>query len=502
MKNIISKMFVLGAAVSLMASCNLDRFPLTEVSEDTFYASETEVELGLLGAYEGIRDAVDSRWEWTELRADNAMGLNGGYRNSSSDTNIEYVATQGHKYDEIQDDLEDHFNNFYIVINRCNIVLANLDVCDTESIRTQIEAEARTLRAMMYFDLVRFFGETWYVTDNISGQEALTMEKSSVATIMANIISELEAAVPNLPTIDEQSSSEIGRFTQEAGLTLLAKVYLTDKNYAKVISSLSSVVSYGTTNLVAYDQIWSIGNEMNQEVLFALRNKTGNIGLGGELANTYSSTNSTYHSIPGGGSGRCAPVDDILTLFGEEWDWVDGYATVNGVNSLNRSTTDARALVCIEYDNLSKWFNNCKYYDNTFTSEDDSEVDEPLIRYADALLMYAEAQNQVSGPAAAVDYVNATRTRAGLPNLVASEYTTATMHDEILLERRLEFAFECERFFDLQREGIDAMVAAVNKRNTNGFVCGAISYDYLMPADITTSTSMYLPIPFGVSSLY
>ncbi len=514
MKNKILKLFILSIVV-LVSSCELDYYPESAMGEDVYYRNTNEIVTGLVACYNGMMNVVKEEWRFTELRSDNAHLES----TSSSDANNEELRRLDHMTTTAQDKFIFDFCwvPTYNVIARCNKILANIDNVSDPDTKSKIKSELYVIRSLMYFNLTRLFGEVWLVTEPISGEEALKMTKSSVDDIYARIIEDLEFAAsaagklpyPTFSTasgITKQPTAEIGRITVYAAKALLAKVYLTRKNYAGVKANLQPIVTdYGTSGMVAFNSVFATSNEMNKEILFAVRFKAGGLGIGAPFVNYFAARNSSSTIVVGNGMGYNTPTDGLTTKLGNvtTWSYTSGGTPIDPISTV-RNLTDKRNAVTVSFFNNLVWWTS-KYWETptTVLVLNDAETDWPVIRYADVLLMYAEALND--GPdndqTNARTYVNAVRTRAGLANLdVPSTNTKATMHTAILDERRLELAFENQRFYDMQREGNDYVINTLNTQfaNENFYK----SYTQGRGPSPITASNLLLPIPLNMTKLY
>jgi hypothetical protein len=231
---------------------------------------------------------------------------------------------------------------------------------------------------------------------------------------------------------DQINEYDLGRATSWSAKGLLAKVYLTNNRKAEALNQLMDIKNNSVYGLQAvYKDVFSINKEMNNEILFTVRYKSGGYGLGSDFGNDFSPSGSGNAVINGAGSQHNYPTQ-------EYYDYV---ASISG---------DTRTAV-----NLGIFFNGRSelWYVNKFLYpviiSHDGESDWPVLRYSDILLMIAEASGY---SAESVDLINLVRVRAGLPAHTMSVISTTAKFEKALSdERRLEFAFENQRFFDLVR---------------------------------------------------
>lgn len=514
MKNNIFKLLIFSI-VLLMSSCKLDYYPESSMSEDVYYTNTKEIVTGLIACYNGLMDYTKEEWRFTELRSDNVHLES----TSSTDANNEELRRLDHMTTTAQDKfIFDYcWVPAYKVISRCNTILSKIDNVTDPDTKAQIKSELLFIRSMMYFNLTRLFGDVWLVTEPIDGSAALKMSKSTVDAIYTKIIADLEIAAsaagklpyPTFTTttgVTKQPTSEVGRATIYAAKALLAKVYLTKKNYSAVKTNLLPIVQdYGTSGMIAYNLIFATSNEMNKEILFAVRFKAGGLGIGAPFVNYFAARNSSATIVVGNGLGYNAPSDGITAKLGNvtTWSYTSGGTPIDPISTV-RTLTDKRNAVSVSFFNNLVWWTS-KYWESptTVLVLNDADTDWPVIRYADVLLMYAEALNDGADndQNTARTYVNAVRTRAGLTNLdVAATSTKTTMHTAILDERRLELAFENQRFYDMLREGDQYVVNTLNTQ----FVNENFYKSYTQGRGPTTIsiTNIMLPIPLNMTKLY
>lgn len=455
MKNIKSIFIALTAMI--MVSCAddfLEPEPISFVGGDTFFSSEDELNTWVISMYDGIQGSpstssnvnhgVQYEFQLTEMRSDNTRTKAQEGQNAQFES-YTVEATNGV--------VLDYYKSYYNVIYRANVILENIGVA-TEANRAAIEGEAKFVRAYAYFNLVRLFGAIPLVDRVITPEDSeIAFTRRAESDIYSLIISDLQAAVAGL-----NNGGSKNRASKAAAETLLAKVYLRQGNYAEAKSLLSSVISTGGYSLESnFKDIFY--NEGNNEVIFS-------IGYIGDNA--------------GDSQGFSA---EMLNAVGR-------------TSGINYVTNEAReALIAFGGDrtpysfrvDISQptQFQVVKYLPNgddnlgiAPTSNDPTLAgnDWIVLRYADVLLMYVEAEmagGETTGDATAVSYFQAIRNRAGLTAPVSSVTKQA-----LLDERRVELAFENHRFFDLVRLGVAESVLGSFAAD-NGYSFGAT--DLLLP---------------------
>jgi starch-binding outer membrane protein, SusD/RagB family len=434
-KMMIMKIYVYNLLILcslVFASCELDLNPESEISEGAFYKNSEEINEAVIGCYNGLQKPIIYEWVLTELRSDNTQMD----KDNSISIYTEYRELDAHTVTSQNILVQSYWNACYHDIVLANQVLGQSGVVQDEVLRKQYEGECHFIRAYHYFNLVRLFGPVPLITETISGSEAKLVSRSSIEPIYAFIESNLQSAIDELPETYEDE--DLGRVTVWAAKALLAKVYLTRSNYSEAVSLLSDIITKSPYGLAeSYADIFDVTNEMNSEILFAVRFMSGSVGLGSPFANYFAPKTSGNNVVNGDGDGLNYPTDDLIAAF---------------------DTLDQRKDVCLKenYYDASKDIFVGKAYVNKFMDNvielEDAENDWPVLRYADVLLMNAEAINEQQGVSAALPYLNMVRERAGLDGYTETEITNKYQFRMALEnERRFEFAFENHRYFDLLR---------------------------------------------------
>lgn len=443
MKNLVYIAVLLCIGLS---SCNdvIDLYPQSNLNTSTFYSTTAEVKAGLIGCYNGLQAPMVYEWQVTELRTDNAkMGQTGSKSTPNrdlSDVDMFFPAT-------IHQGIYSYWLATYNNIRNTNIVLERLGVVYDPSVgtitlkdikipisdvdRKQFAGEAMFIRAYHYFNLVRLFGGVFLTHKPLGADESKTVGRSSVVDIYKIIEADLKTATGYLSATKYSAitGDNIGRANAWAAKGLLAKVYLTLNRKAEAIPLLQDVISNsGFSLLPNYPDVFSINNEMNAEILFTVRYKAGGFGLGSPFGNEFAATSSGTAIINGDGGGNDFPTIEIDSAYAK---------------------TDKRRDVSIAYFGTGS---SAKAYMKKYLSPvvltGDGESDWPILRFSDVLLMMAEAKGYTPE---SIALINQTRVRAGLAVLPATVNTVALFEKALSQERRLELAFENQRFFDITR---------------------------------------------------
>ncbi|SFC76701.1 RagB/SusD family nutrient uptake outer membrane protein [Spirosoma endophyticum] len=333
----------------------------------------------------------------------------------------------------------------YQGVNRANTAIDRIPgIPMDETLKKRLIGEAKFLRAYYYFYLVRWYGGVPLIlTETQSLSVGKDVARASADEVYAQIIKDLADAETSLP--DKFSGADLGRVTAGAAKSMLARVYLTRKDFANARAKSKEVIDnaakYGYGLFDKYIDVFAISNKNGKESVFEIQFVGGGSGQGSGMVTYFAPENSP---ITGRGFGSFIPTMDLYNSF---------------------KTGDKRKELFINsyVDGAGKTVNTFqhfnKYVDPAAKAFGDANNNFPIIRYADVLMMFAEAENEISGPtAAAVDAINPFRRRAfGFPLTGTSsvDFTTAltkdTFRQAIWDERRWEFNAEGHRWFDLVR---------------------------------------------------
>ncbi|MBP1677896.1 MAG: SusD family protein [Bacteroidetes bacterium] len=454
----------------IFTSCDLELQPISEIGEGSYYKNTAEINSAVIACYNGLQAPLEFEWMLTELRSDNSRLYNTA--TTSSDNTLLFDFDQS-KVSATNTRVYDYWQTVYHNIARCNTVLKHIDVVTTDSLKKQYEGEARFIRAYHYFNLVRLFGPVFIVTERISAEEARKYDRSPVEDVYTLIVNDLNEAIAKLPAT--YATSEKGRITSWAAKTLLAKVYITQGLVNETTRNLLKDVyeNSGYRLMTTYESVFSINNEVNDEILFTVRFKSGGLGLGSIFGNRFAPQQSGSSVINGDGSGYNYPSSDLVQAY---------------------TSTDSRkdVTIALSYVNDKSQVIDRRYvkkYLSPVSIKDDGDKDWPILRFADVILLYAEVENELDGVAAALPLINQTRMRAGLTDLKESALPNKhAMRMAIEKERRLEFAYENQRWFDLIRT--NRVLEVINSHYT--------TEDYylsLTGVGPLTESSTLLPVP-------
>jgi len=448
MKKLIS--MVAMTFMLILMSCQKDFInlqPTDTVGVSALYTTDSDFNDAVNGCYAGFQAAYNTWWMYGDMRGDDSydelIKSDSYFDLFTLDVNDGNVATS--------------WSNWYIIISRVNEVLFRLEDKDVAVIpnKDRYIAEAKFIRALTYFNLVRIFGDVPMLTVPVSSTEAHAIPREPVANIYNKIIiPDLLEAETKLPA--KYTGLNVGKATQGAAKTLLGHVYLTLKDFAKAETKFQEVTTLGYALLPNYNDLFNYSkDEHHSEYIFDIEYITGGFGLGSSWTNHFCPkdipTLAFYKLTTGDGSNN--PPFALFDLFPagdlrKDITCANGFTDANGVyHKLLPNSNDVQTYTR-------------KYIFATESAAFDGPANWKVYRYADVLLMYAEALNENGKTAEAITNLNKVHTRAGLTAL--SSLTQAQTRDAIVLERRLELSFEGHRWFDLVRTGKALSVMAPN----------------------------------------
>jgi starch-binding outer membrane protein, SusD/RagB family len=333
------------------------------------------------------------------------------------------------------------------------------------SIKNKYVAEAKFMRGVFYLNLVSGWGEVPIINKLPTTPEDYYKAKSSKDSVWLQVVNDFTESANDLP--ETRSGSELGRATKGAALAFLGRAYLYQSNYDKTVEVLQSVVDkasdYNYALLDSFAWLFDGQHENSQEAVFEIQYKNIN-GSGYSLMSKILAT-----SEVGGWAAVGDPDPALLDSFLRE------RTTTNDYDPRATTTFAWNYPGCMYYQHqFSTSFDVTKIFVKKYTdwwnadqNDEKSDLDTYAMRYADVLLMLAEAYTMQGNISAAAPLVQRIRTRAKLANIesaMISSYTQAQMMTEIRHQRKLEFCLEWLSFYDLRRWGLlkDAIANSTN----------------------------------------
>ncbi|HEY8917190.1 MAG TPA: RagB/SusD family nutrient uptake outer membrane protein, partial [Chitinophaga sp.] len=384
--------------VLLLSSCGkgfIDLKPISSVTTDNFYRTAEDFTNAVNGAYNALRTGgtygADS-YIFGEIRSDNSTPVASGSVTDQDEFDRFYIRTTNPF-------INNRWSNSYTAIGRCNAILGRIDpITMDNALKARYIGEAKFLRALFYFNLVRTFGDVPLVLKEIiNPDEGYEYGRNPKADVYAQIEKDLTEAAEALPV--SYTGADVGRATQGAAKAMLGRVLLTQKKYAPAAAQLKAVIDLHQYELVpVYADFFKVNNKNNKEAIFDVQYKSGGIGQGNPWPNSFAPQNSGNAVIQFGGGGNNVPTDDL----------VNDYEAGDQRKAATIATSYVNASGATIPGNFVK-----KYYDvPTVINDNGNNI--PIIRYADVILMYAECLNEAAYVAGgeAFTYLNQVRHRA------------------------------------------------------------------------------------------
>ncbi|MBE9469491.1 MAG: RagB/SusD family nutrient uptake outer membrane protein [Bacteroidetes bacterium] len=466
------KYWILFILAILFNSCSdtLDVDLQGEYTKETFYKTKEEALFTLNATYQicSFTSTNNNLWVFGDIASDDA--IKGG--NSGDLSDASYINDFDVNSDNGQ--IEAIWKHYYEGIVRANNVISyvpNIEM--NEDLKQRIVGEAKFLRAYFYFNLTNIFGEIPLKTKPINNVKDLSVPVSSVEDIYKQIEQDLTDAIAVLPI--SHDATDIGRATKGAAFGLLSKVYLFQENWKLALDNADSVEQLGYSLMPIYSQNFQISHQNNSESIFEIQHLSAQSPALGSFLNQY------FSPKPIGGYAFDAPTQNFVdefeviqdTIFDPRLDytivrsgkkWIDGEDfdpawSVSGY--LTKKHAEPKAETPIIGDG------NLNYV---------------YMRFADILLIKAEALNELNRSAEALVPLNKVRKRARecylfdnslvgygvIPDKLLTDITNTDksyLKSAIRHERRVELGFEFHRFFDLMRYGKNIAEQALNNTN-------------------------------------
>ncbi|PHQ58993.1 MAG: hypothetical protein COC08_09385 [Maribacter sp.] len=446
MKHSKTVLFICSLMVFLLG-CDedfLEKTPPGEIPEEGFFNSAERAEQGVNAIYATLLE--------TDLYSNTLSKL---YDPPSGDailSNTSGTNFNDFTYSATDNDLFNVYKRLYEGIYRANVAIAEIPEVEMDgALKARYIGEAKFLRAFYYWHLTSLWGDVPLFTQPFEVPSDALVAKSSREEIYAVMIQDLLDAAADGVLPASYSSGEVGRATQGAAQALLGKVYLYNENYEGAEEWLNKVIASGTYDLVNdYGDIVNINSENDIESIFEIQFVEIGQDDVGTLRVSYNNPQVN------GGFGNTLPTQSIVDEF-EASDsrlsrsiFIDGEIFAPDLTTPNQNLDTYQSIWSATGYNLKKGLFPVSYVNN-------GGINFPAIRYADVLLMYSEAANELGMLIEARNTLNLVRQRVEMPLLTAVDTgTMETMFDAIVHERRVELAFEFHRFNDLRRWGLAA----------------------------------------------
>ncbi|MEX2592872.1 MAG: RagB/SusD family nutrient uptake outer membrane protein [Anditalea sp.] len=478
------KTILVGIMSLALGSCEdfLNIPPENAVTPENFFQTESDFQQAVDGVYEPLQDLYDSQasWAMAEMRSDNTHYFyNVDFRFPPPEEIADFLNGSENSVSD------DRYYANYDIIARANQVLAVIDEANfDQAVKDNFKGQVLFLRAMAYFDLVRFYGGVPLHLEPATSMESASLPRSSEEEVYNQIIADATTATTLLPN---KGNQQAGRATSGAAWTLLGDVYLTLEQWSNAEDALTNVNGYSL--LDNYALIFDPANKNHEESIFEIQFlENTSLGLHSYFPYYFVPLTDNHAQLTLGPSGSQSapqsgwniPTEDLLSAY-EDPDNDERFEASIGFHTGPSLVSDT------SYVNLPY----IKKYQHSHSIFGQTNQNFPVYRYAEVLLMLAEAMNEQERFTEAQNYLNQVRNRAGLDNYMATGQVD--LREAILHERRIELAFENKRWLDLVRTGnaVEIMNAYGAKLKSNP------DYYYLSSATYTVDQNdLLFPIPF------
>ncbi len=448
MKKIIT--IICLAVVFTNSACEnfLDEKPLSAISSQDFYITSEDAKAGVNAIYSVLASTYGSNgWYFGDVSTEIA---NRGELTGGLDV-MDYTAA-----DPV---FRGFWSENYRGINYANLAISRIgDISMEEGLRNRYIAEAHFLRGLFYFDLVRAFGSVPLIVEPTVDDSNNRLPRTDTESVYDLIISDLSMAEATLPLT--YSSSDIGRATKGAAQSLLAKVYLTKGDWQKARDKAQEVISSAKYSLFAnMKDVFNVKNKNGKEHIFSVQFKSGNNRGGGSSFTSQFASRNPNILLNGAISGTSIATepgfyDATPNHYRKRIMMVDSFPSKYYPEITAKGKAQAGPAPM-------------KYWDATYGSAQGGDANWIILRYADILLIFAEAENELNGPSEPVyEKLNLIRKRARdenadgvndatevseLPDL--ANLTKEALREAIWKEREMELCFEGHHRWDLLRTG-------------------------------------------------
>ena len=472
--------------IASFTSCNvLDEEPFTQPSTENFYQNETDALAALTSVYARLKSGIGyyKQQFMPTLFASSDQGLS-TYLYNEFKRGIVTSTNQS---------LNNLWKELYLGIRDANNVIANVpDIEMDEELKNRIIGEAKFLRALNYFNLVRCFGEVPLRTQPVEAGNDQGLPVSSIVEIYDLIIDDLNFAANHCWGRNETRgnyTNDLGRATNTAAHAILAKVYtriasskrtasegiLGNDLYLEFPESYVNYYQYAkdecdsaisgqgfnlSGSLEEWVSIFDADNGNNPEMIFDVQGSSLT-GQGTAVSNLFTPRNAGLSGSGFGGNNKLKPlfINNRIDKFDNRFQnsIITQYETSTRIFNINQWSTGYVPTNTETGNTLGTLWQiwTAKYIDSEATTEYTSRQNWHIIRLADVYLMRAEANAEISSnPAAANDDINILRNRVGMSEVDYSSFIMTSFREELLKERAVELYMEGHRFFDLTRFGV------------------------------------------------
>ena len=446
---------LIGAGITLFSCNKLVEDPDSIIISSQFYKTQSDAVAAVNAVYSTLN--TDAAGDFPIYGRDlNLLTGNGSDDQifSPSNTNPDVRALGTTTYVAANDRIKKNWQQHYFGISRANVAIDNIpNITMDTAVQNRLLREAKFIRALLYFNIVRFWGDAPLILHDPQSTDvnATKVTRSPKDSLYAQIISDLTDAT-HLPKTF--TGADKGRATSGAAHAILAKVYLTRREWSKALTELNEVMNggYGYALFDNYYDAFQKVTKNGIEHIFSVQFES-NLGAKNSVQNLSSVAFNSFNPAVYPGDG---PSDSTLYLM---FDSNDTRRAVTFFTTLYNPATGQ--TVNFGAARFNKFMD---YSISPLTNQVVSGINFPVIRYADILLMYAETLNELNGSHTTEAYaaINKVRTRAHVGNLTEG-LNQNDFRDSVFSERRKEFIQEGNRWFDLSRRGGSYLYDALKK---------------------------------------
>jgi len=489
MKNKINYLFLFVMLTSFLGCSDfLEEVPVSDLSIENSFKTEADAKAAIVGVYsslqlEGVYGKSQTLFSTDEHNAGSKVPLSGFNLYSFTADNVEVILPI--------------WRDHYVGINRANLAISKIpSITMNVDERNTLVAEAKFIKALLYFNLIRYYGDVPYKDSETTSLNNLNIPRTPVAIIYENMIRDLEYGVEHL---NVKAAGLAGHATQDAAKSLLASIYLTRGSMARRDNSGNGIADFTLAERYSKEVIdanryrlcpyfpdaFIVQNKNNDEIVFDVQFKSPGLGVGSTIGLNMGipSTASGVDNLSAGGSQGAIRANPYHQFYYEVADsirmkWTNARILINAATgrysivSAVSTNPPVSAAKFRRYPVRSPGF---------VLQTNDYDVNWPIFRYAEVVLIYAEASNEINGPnQLAINALNLLRSRArntntggihrdilprslslqrsiGLVDLTLTNSLVSTQsafRNYIILERSRELSQEGKRWFDLVRWGI------------------------------------------------
>lgn len=492
MKQFIKNIF-LSAFLLSTASCGKNFLTVTPsdvLTDATFFKTEGDAQSALIGAYAQLQDestfgnVVDAaNIEWT---------MSGDLYEQDQNTprvQLEMLTLPSNNLY-----IGQMYTGLYQGVARANVVIGRVGAMEDldATVKAQIVAQAKFLRAIYYYKLVNYFGGVPLVTEELNASSKLDIPRATADQVWDQVEADLKEAADVLPAV-WPNAADLGRATKGAALAYLAKVYLWRKNWDAALTAGEAVVNLNVYDLLPdFRSVFLETNENNKEIVFSTQYSSLSNGIEGNGLDVRSAPRGASSQFIGrGANSNFVPQTNWINAFERDQNGrikdQRYWGVIIGPGEHHQEMTDFVMPLTFPNGYTKTGYIVTKYWQKA--SLVGSGINTPIVRYPEVLLNYAEALNEKGRSEDAMKIVNRIRDRAGLEAKPLTLNKDQTL-DAIYAERRMEFVWEpAGAFSDLNRR--DRFIDFIREHRADFSKIDVDSKPWLKERPIL------LPIPLG-----